>query len=681
MNKSKDKKIRNYTIEDLEGILDSIPYEIYLKNADGTYKYINKKAADKVGLKKEEIIGKCDYDFRNEEMARICTEGDRITLKRGKATFIEDKLVKGNVETLYELFKTIIYDSRTKKPLICGAAKFEVKDKSVSNYIIENCEDIMNNSEFISSDIIYTEILIKLKSTTKAQDVGLYIYDNISDTMNQDIHIGEKKLLFPERYIITDDIRENYFKNNGCIIENFGDNSVKFKYLLKNSNNLLGCIHIYYKNKPVYMNEEFTKYVCLVISFMQNKKMLTDILNKELKMRKESQEKLQMMIDSAVDFYALVKKEDDRIVWIETSKGFDEKIGWSVDELNSKKFLEFVNSKDRDKINSILSTKYNKNCKVQFDALCKNGKFITVDANINYLADNIYMISANDITLITELKRDKEKLQHIVELESLKTEFFANLSHEFKTPLNIILSTIQVIKNFMITNQRYPDYDKFYRYINNMKQNSYRLLKLANNVIDITKIDGGFYEINMGNYNIVEVIENIVQSVAVYIKDNKRNIIFDTTEEEIITACDPSQIQRIILNILSNAMKFTSVDGHIYVNIDISDECNKVIIRIRNDGEPLNADDSKKIFERFTQSEQLLTRKSEGSGIGLSLVKSLVEMHKGTIYVNTEVTDGTEFCIELPIMKIMNSDFNHVLQKSLNSKVEKFDIEFSDIYN
>lgn len=681
MNKSKDKKIRNYTIEDLEGILDSIPYEIYLKNADGTYKYINKKAADKVGLKKEEIIGKCDYDFRNEEMARICTEGDRITLKRGKATFIEDKLVKGNVETLYELFKTIIYDSRTKKPLICGAAKFEVKDKSVSNYIIENCEDIMNNSEFISSDILYTEILIKLKSTTKAQDVGLYIYDNISDTMNMDIHIGEKKLLFPERYIMTDELRKNYFENNGCIIENFGDNSVKFTYLLKNSNNLLGCIHIYYKNKPAYMNEEFTKYVCFVISFMQNKKMLTDILNKELKMRKESQEKLQMMIDSAVDFYALVKKEDDRIVWIETSKGFDEKIGWSVDELNSKRFLEFVNSKDRDKINSLLSNKYNKNSKVQFDALCKNGKFITVDANINYLADNIYMISANDITLITELKRDKEKLQHIVELESLKTEFFANLSHEFKTPLNIILSTIQVITNFMITNQRYPDYDKFYRYINNMKQNSYRLLKLANNMIDITKIDGGFYEINMGNYNIVEVVENIVQSVVVYMKDNKRSIIFDTAEEEIITACDPSQIERIILNILSNAMKFTSPGGHIYVNIDVSDECNKLIIRINNDGQPLNAEDSKRIFDRFTQSEQLLTRKSEGSGIGLSLVKSLVEMHKGTIYVNTEVKEGTEFCIELPIRKIMNTASNHAWQKNLNSKVERFDIEFSDIYN
>jgi signal transduction histidine kinase len=76
-----------------------------------------------------------------------------------------------------------------------------------------------------------------------------------------------------------------------------------------------------------------------------------------------------------------------------------------------------------------------------------------------------------------------------------------------------------------------------------------------------------------------------------------------------------------------------------------------------------------------------MTRKSEGSGIGLSLVKSLVEMHKGSIYVNTEISKGTEFCIELPIRKIMNNKTNYSMKKSLNSKVEKFDIEFSDIYS
>ncbi|MDO5516025.1 MAG: ATP-binding protein [Clostridium sp.] len=682
MNTSSDKLERNYTIEDLEQILDNIKYEVYLKDADGRYKYVNKTAAEKAGVKKEDIIGKLDRDFRSEEMTKICTEGDKLVLERGRETFIQDKIEKDNLETEYELFKTILIDSRTKEKNICGIAKFVTNDRSVSDYIIENCGHIMNDSNLISSDIVHNEILSKVKETTQSEAVGLYFYDFQSRTMNLNIHLGIESQLFLNRYMITDEIRDKYFDNNDCIIvEDLENDGVKFIYLLKYSNKLLGCVQIYYKNRPQDIKEEFVRYVCLVLSFMQNKKLLTDNLNNELKMRGESQKKLQMMIDSAIDYYAVAKKEGDKTVWIETSKGFKEVIGWSVDELNLIDYIELIDRKDKVRVKSILSKSHRKNCKLSFDLLCKDGKWRTVDAILNYLSDGFYMITAKDITLFTELKRDKEELEHIIELESLKTEFFANLSHEFKTPINIILTTIQVIRNFMITNQRYPDYDKFYRYITSIKQNSFRLLKLANNMIDITKIDGGFYEINIGNFNIVEVIENIVQSVAGYMKDNKRNIVFDTTEEEIVTACDPNQIERIILNILSNAMKFTSPNGNIEVNIDVSGDYRWVIIKIRNDGVPLNGEDSKKIFERFTQSEQLLTRRSEGSGIGLSLVKSLVEMHEGKIYANTKVQKGTEFCIELPIRKVMNSDPNDTWEKNLNSKVEKFDIEFSDIYN
>ena len=682
MNNQNKVITRSYTIEDLEQILDSIPYEVYLKEADGKYKYINKEAADKVGLKKEDIIGKYDVDFRSKEMAKICTDGDKLVLKRGKATFIEDKLVMGNIETAYELFKTILFDSRTKEKLICGAAKFVTVDKTVSNYIIEKCGDIMNGVQTIDSEVVHTEILMKLKAGTKADNVALYFYDDTLNEMNMHVNLGNKRRLFPQSYIISKEMKSEYFENNNCaIISRLDNGGVNNIYLLKDSNKLLGCVHIYHKNDPVEIKEEFVKYICLVLSFMQNKKILTDNLNKELQMRKNSQEKLQLMIDSSIDYYALAKSDGDKTIWLETSKGFDNTIGWTVDDLNSTHYMEFIHPKDRKKVQNILSAYRKRRCKVCFELLCKDGKYVTLDANINYLADDIYMVVANDISIITELKKDKEKLEHIVELESLKTEFFANLSHEFKTPINIILTTIQVITSFMIANQRYPDYEKFYRYISSIKQNSFRLLKLANNMIDITKIDGGFYEINMGNYNIVEVVENIVQSVSSYMKHNKRNITFDTVEEEIITACDPNQIERIILNILSNAMKFTSSNGNIYVNIDFLNDCKTLIIKVRNDGEPIDAEDAEKIFDRFTQSEQLLTRKREGSGIGLALVKSLVEMHDGKIYVNTEIEEGTEFCIELPIRSVSDSDSNNILQKNLNSKIERFDIEFSDIYN
>lgn len=536
---------RNYTIEDLEELLDKIPYEIFIKDTNGIYQYVNLATEKKLGIKKEEIIGKNDYDIRPKTLAHICDESDKSVLENGDKEFVEDKIINDNIETRYEIFKALLNNDKDKVK-IGGIAKFISEDKSLQISINENSNKIMNNPKILNSSSVYYGILKDLKSAVKCNEVGLYLYDKNKNAMILNNHFGEDEAFFEESYNITMDIEKNYFYNYECKIEeklNF--NSVKYIYLLKINNNLLGCIHIYYENKPKKINEEFIKYICIILSFI----------------------------------------------------------------------------------------------------------------------------------------KDKKNLKHAVEIESLKTEFFANLSHEFKTPLNIILSTVQLVMNYIEVNNEYPDYNMFNKCLSNIKQNSYRILKIANNLIDMSKIDGNFYSINMGNYNIVEVVENIVQSLAEYMKDNKRNIIFDTMEEEIITACDPDQIERIILNLLSNAMKFTSHGGNIYVDMEVNDRCNKVIIKISNDGEKINFEDRLRIFERFTQSESLLTRRAEGTGIGLTLVKSLVKLHHGEVYVNTEFEEGTQFCIELPIRKIKNFKNNNVREKSIVSKVEKFNIEFSDIYN
>ena len=413
-----------------------------------------------------------------------------------------------------------------------------------------------------------------------------------------------------------------------------------------------------------------------------NKTVYSEVIN-ELKneIKDEAQKQIGAIINNIIDVYAIVKIENKKVKFLEISDKGNNLIGWTVEELNNLDYYKIIQGENKEDVkNVILRTGYEgANC--NFSIKCKDGSWIIIDSRINKLHEGIYMIAAKDVTSIAELKKDKEDLKYAVEIEALKTEFFANLSHEFKTPLNIILSTVQLIMDYMRVNGRYPSVEKSKKYLNSIKQNSYRLLRLANNMIDITKIEGNYYQINISNHNIVEVVENIVQSLTNYIKDNKRNIIFDTIEEEIVLACDPEQIERIILNLLSNAMKFTTNEGNIYVNIDVNDSCNKVIITIGNDGEPIHSEDAERIFKRFTQSERLLTRSAEGSGIGLALTKSLVELHRGTIYVNTEIKNGTEFCIELPIRKIINSKDNNVREKNIESKVEKFQIEFSDIYN
>ncbi len=283
--------------------------------------------------------------------------------------------------------------------------------------------------------------------------------------------------------------------------------------------------------------------------------------------------------------------------------------------------------------------------------MCKDNEYRSVMWNIRYIIeDDKFFLTGKDITYRLKLEKEKNELEKTIEIESLKTDFFANMSHEFKTPLNIILTTVQVLYDKLIVQDNNIDnLQMIKKYLKGIKQNSYRLLKIVNNIMDITKIDSGIYNLELGNYNIISIVEDIVISLSGYLKENKRNIIFDTMEEEVILACDPMKTERIMLNLLSNALKYTNENGNIDVIIDIDKEKNEVIVNVKNDGDRISEDDKERIFERFTQSQNLFTRKAEGTGIGLFLVKLLVEQHGGRIYVDTSEEIGTKFVFTLPI--------------------------------
>ena len=216
--------------------------------------------------------------------------------------------------------------------------------------------------------------------------------------------------------------------------------------------------------------------------------------------------------------------------------------------------------------------------------------------------------------------------------------------------------------------------------INYIKQNSYRILRLVNNFIDISRMDVGQYELKCSNQNIVSIIEDITLSVVDYTKNNNNiNLIFDTDEEEVITYCDPDKIERIILNLLSNAIKYTPEGG--YIKVDIKSSKDEIMVSIKDSGTGIPKDKLDVIFDRFGQVEGLLNRKCEGSGIGLSLVKNLVEMHGGQIKVNSEVGKGSEFIFTIPIKIESTNEYRGHDEDRKCKHVERCDIEFSDIYN
>lgn len=167
-------------------------------------------------------------------------------------------------------------------------------------------------------------------------------------------------------------------------------------------------------------------------------------------------------------------------------------------------------------------------------------------------------------------------------------------------------------------------------------------------------------------------------SVANYIEDKGITLIFDTEIEEKVIACNPDSMERIILNLLSNAMKSTNKDGSIFVNIYL--EPNSVCISIKDTGIGIPENMCDLIFDRFMQVDSSLSRAKEGSGIGLSLVKSLVEIIGGSISVKSKWGEGSEFIIKLPDVNIPESEEQHTHQCLEEGYINKINIEFSDIY-
>ncbi|MFT5871962.1 MAG: two-component system sensor histidine kinase/response regulator [Clostridium sp.] len=274
-----------------------------------------------------------------------------------------------------------------------------------------------------------------------------------------------------------------------------------------------------------------------------------------------------------------------------------------------------------------------------------------------------------------ELKRAKDVAEAANEANDM---FLANISHELRTPLNVLLGATQITK-YHLENDEVLDKEKMKKNAKIQLQNCYRLIRLVNNLIDITKIDSGNFSLNISACNIIEIVENIVKSVVKYAALKNIEIIFDTDVEEVILACDFDAIERIVLNLLSNATKFTPRDGNIFVNI--GNRNNSIQIRVKDSGIGISKDKYKMIFERFKQVDNLFTRNCEGSGIGLNLVKSLIEMHDGTIEVNSEYLKGSEFIVKIPISEISNDQIARSDSTNIFTDViSKTDIEFSDIY-
>lgn len=290
--------------------------------------------------------------------------------------------------------------------------------------------------------------------------------------------------------------------------------------------------------------------------------------------------------------------------------------------------------------------------------------------------DNYKIIVINDITKKNNALRLNKYLKDKLEEEHIKGEFFTNICHELRTPINVISSALQ-LNNLNIENKNIKSIER-----NNLviKQNCLRLIRTINNFIDANKISEGQIETNIMVLNIVEVVENILDASAEYINKKKINFIFDPDFEEIFIAIDSEFLERIILNLLSNSVKYGRKNGNIYVKIYF--EGKDLVIMIENDGIAISYDEQKYIFDKFTKSNKALNRTQEGSGLGLYISKSLMKMQGGDLKVEIYEGYGNKFKLYFYDVDLFKETerTEHIVNNNYYNLKEKAEIEFSDIY-
>lgn len=305
-------------------------------------------------------------------------------------------------------------------------------------------------------------------------------------------------------------------------------------------------------------------------------------------------------------------------------------------------------------------------------------KDLKKDAVVDCFIQRINSSRENNEILISYVDiSDTVKLQAEIEDHKIndvkKSEFISTLSHELKTPLNIFYSTIQLLdKTKRIGTVEFIN--TYNKYSDSLKLNSKRMLRLINNIVDSTRIDTGVFNAEFGNYEIVSIVENIVMSTAPFSQSKSISIEFDTDIEEHYIKCDPAMIEKIVLNLVSNAIKYTNNGGSIKVYIMLKDDFLKILLEDTGVGIPYHL--REKIFDRFSRVDNSLKRVNEGSGIGLNIVKAMVEVHDGSISVNSIMNKGSVFEVKLP--NILIEDSPMIIYEFNEANTE---LELSDIYD
>lgn len=259
------------------------------------------------------------------------------------------------------------------------------------------------------------------------------------------------------------------------------------------------------------------------------------------------------------------------------------------------------------------------------------------------------------------------------EIHQSKLQFFTGISHEFRTPLTLIIDPLEKLISEKL------DTDTVKQYHTMMHRNAKQLLLLINQLLDFRKLESGHLTLNRQQSDIIAFVKTAAAAFDARAKERKIHFVTQTAVSSLNTCFDSAKMNMVLNNLLSNAFKFTADQGEIVINIDILNEENQVVvIKIHDTGVGISEVEQEKVFDLFYQSEHS-TSQQEGSGVGLALTKELVQLHGGKITLESKVGLGTTFTIFLPVSGDQEVPKNGFTQEEVSVREESLDTESAQL--
>lgn len=681
-------------------ILDKMPYMIMIEEYKRDYVYLNNVAKWLMkNITGHSVVGKdaavtVNGKIWEKHIAKRQWDKDNEVIEKQNGLYAERSVTANGQMYNYSLSKWGIRNKKNEldKIVTIGTADLYTRkfignnNEAHKEKAIKSRNHEVFNSKFIASMLGAESVHTCIYDEEKRR---LKILSEIEEDFEEDERINDVYMTADE-YRKFACIEENYSVEEfeqvlHCVVPmKWRSQGIKWvkKCPLKLGSEILGIIIITFRN---YIDVNFPArqvliHLCNDIASIVKNLQLTECIRKEFESRQAIEEDLKVCLDIAMDSCIICDK-DLNVIKIGDNGG--NVLGLSSEKMHGKNIMEIIHPEMKESVHKA-KRKFEQSNKIEEgigEFTLVSGEKKWLEWRARYIGEKgLFFFVIRDITEQRNKEIERRDYKDTLRMESLKNAFIANVSHELKTPVNIIYSMLQLIELEISDIEKNIDgevekLDKLRKYREISRKNVYRLLRMINNISDATEIDAGSYQLKLENYNIVEAVREMTQIVAQYMKNRPMEMMFESSEQEVIMAVDITKLERIIFNILSNAIKFSSHEG--IIKTLLRKEGETVVIEVKDNGIGIPSYKQSIIFEKFTQLDSSFTRKCEGSGIGLAIVKKFVEVLNGTVSVESNEGIGSTFKITLPIHRLEGKEvkvYDQSKQRVLNCSIELSDI-------